>query len=115
VSPGFWIEQLDDIEGVPCPCGTSRRAFLRPDNDVASIHLVDISAAAAAHYHEKLTEIYLVLEGEGYMELDGVDYPVRPMTAIFIHPGTVHRARGRLRIVNIPIPPFDPDDEHFPE
>ena len=30
------------------------------------------------HYHKKLTEIYLVLEGEGHLQLDGELHPVKP-------------------------------------
>ena len=37
----------------------------------ASVHLVEISEDARTHYHKRLTEIYVVLEGEGFMELDG--------------------------------------------
>jgi mannose-6-phosphate isomerase-like protein (cupin superfamily) len=37
--------------------------------------MVDISADTRPHFHKKLTEIYLVLEGEGHMELDGVSCP----------------------------------------
>ncbi len=109
----FKIAQLDEVPGVPCPCGTSRRAFVGPDNPVATIHLVDIDADARVHYHKKLTEIYLVLEGEGFMELDGELHPVRPMSSILIKPGCRHRAIGRLKIVNIPVPAFDPHDEWF--
>lgn len=109
----FHIAQMDDIAGVPCPCGLSRRAFVAPDNPVATLHMVDITTDARTHYHKKLTEIYLVLEGEGHMELDGELYPVKPLTAIFIKPGCRHRAVGTMRIVNIPIPAFDPHDEWF--
>ena len=66
---------------------------------------------ARVHYHKRLTEIYLVLEGEGFMELDGERVPVKPMTAIFIKPGCRHRAVGKMKIVNVPIPAFDPADE----
>lgn len=109
----FHIAQMDEIDGVPCPCGLSRRAFVAPDNPVATLHMVDITTDARTHYHKKLTEIYLVLEGEGHMELDGQLYPVKPLTAIFIKPGCRHRAVGTMRIVNIPIPAFDPHDEWF--
>lgn len=112
-SANFMIAQLDEIEAVPCPCGMTRRAFVTDDNDVATVHMVDIRQDARTHYHKKLTEVYLVLEGEGEIELDGQRYPVKPMTAIFIRPGCRHRAVGRLRIVNIPIPAFDPNDEWF--
>jgi mannose-6-phosphate isomerase-like protein (cupin superfamily) len=65
------------------------------------------------HYHKKLTEIYLVLEGSGEMELDGRRVPVKPLTAILIKPLCRHRAVGRMRIVNVSIPAFDPEDEWF--
>ncbi|MEM7392447.1 MAG: cupin domain-containing protein [Verrucomicrobiota bacterium] len=109
----YMVTQLDEVDGVPCPCGTSRRAFATPDNNVATLHLVDISEDARVHYHKKLTEIYLILEGEGHMELDGERIPVKPMTAIFIKPGCRHRAVGNLKIINIPVPAFDPEDEWF--
>jgi mannose-6-phosphate isomerase-like protein (cupin superfamily) len=80
---------------------------------MATLHMVDISKDSKTHHHKKLTEIYLVLEGEGQMELDGELIPVKPMTAIFIKPGCRHRAIGNMRIVNIPVPAFDPEDEWF--
>jgi len=113
MSANYAIAHLNDLPPQPCPCGTTRRAFVTPDNPVASIHLVEIKTDARTHYHKKLTEIYLVLEGEGHMELDGVLHPVRPMTTILIKPGCRHRAVGNLRIVNIPVPAFDPHDEWF--
>ena len=109
----YTIEQLDEVEPVQCLCGTSRRAFVSADNPVATIHLVEISNDSKAHYHKKLTEIYLVLDGEGHMELDGELVPVKPMTSVLIKPGCRHRAVGQMRIINIPIPAFDPEDEWF--
>lgn len=109
----YKVAQMDEIPAAACPCGSTRRAFVEPDNPVATIHMVDISADSRTHYHKRLTEIYLVLEGEGFLELDGDRIPVKPMTAIFIQPGCRHRAVGRMRIVNIPVPAFDPEDEWF--
>jgi len=109
----YMITQLDEMETVKCPCGFTRRAFAGPDNPVATLHMVDITIDSKVHYHKKLTEIYLILEGEGHMELDGELVPVKPLTSIFIKPGCRHRAVGRMRIVNVPIPAFDPTDEWF--
>ncbi|MBT3481195.1 MAG: cupin domain-containing protein [Opitutales bacterium] len=109
----FKISHLGDIDPVPCPCGTSRRAFMDPDNSVASIHLVEIKKDTQTHYHKTLTEIYLILEGAGHMELDGQLFPVKPMSTILIKPGCRHRAIGQMKIANIPIPKFDPEDEWF--
>ena len=111
--PNYMIAHMDEVPPIPCPCGSARRAFATDDNSVATLHVVDISADSRIHYHKKMTEIYLVLEGEGHMELDGDRLPVRPMTSVFIKPGCRHRAVGNMRIVNIPIPAFDPQDEWF--
>lgn len=105
--------QLDEIEPTRCPCGFSRRAFAVPENQTATIHLVDIHEDARTHYHKGMTEIYLILEGEGHLELDGELVPVKPMSTVMIKPGCRHRAIGKLKIINIPIPAFDPEDEWF--
>jgi mannose-6-phosphate isomerase-like protein (cupin superfamily) len=109
----FMISQLDEVPPVRCPCGWARRAFAGAAENAASLHLVDIQEDSRAHYHKQMTEIYLVLEGEGMMELDGQLVPVQPMTAVYIRPGCRHRAIGKMRIVNIPVPSFDESDEWF--
>ena len=109
----YSIAHFDDIEAVKCPCGFAKRAFAQPENETATLHIVDIQEDAQVHYHKEHTEIYLILEGEGQMELDGEAVPVRPFTTVLIRPGWRHRAVGRLRIVNLCIPPFDPADEWF--
>ena len=111
--PNYSIAQLDEIPPKACPCGFARRAFAEIPGAVASLHLVKIEADARAHFHKRMTEIYLVLAGEGEIELDGARFPIRPMTAIYIQPGCRHRAIGDLKIINIPIPAFDESDEWF--
>lgn len=112
---GYEVVHLSEIEPVECPCGMTRRAFVSPDNPVATLHVVDISIDAKTHYHKKLTEIYYILEthGEAFMELDGNLVPVKPGSAILIKPGTRHRAVGKMKILNVPVPAFDPHDEWF--
>lgn len=112
----FEFATLAEIPAVPCPCGRSRRAFRRDDNRICSVHLVEISQDARAHYHKSQTETYYFLEGDGQMELDGRLYPVRPGMALMIRPGTRHRAvvgKMPMKILNIVVPPFDADDEWF--
>jgi mannose-6-phosphate isomerase-like protein (cupin superfamily) len=109
----YQMAQLDDLDAVDCPCGRSRRAFIDDPAQIASVHLVDICAEARPHYHKKMTEIYVVLEGEGTIEVDGESIPVRPMTAILIKPGCRHRAAGEMRILNMAIPAFEAGDEWF--
>ena len=45
--------------------------------------------------------------------MDGDLVPVRPGSAVLIQPGCRHRAVGRLKIINVPVPTFDPEDEWF--
>src|SRR2546430_13479552 len=111
--PNFLIAQLDELTAQPCPCGTTRRAFAENLAAPASVHRVEISEDARAHYHKRMTEIYVVLEGEGQIELDGQHFPIKPMTSIMIQPGCRHRAIGKLKIINVAIPAFDPTDEWF--
>lgn len=107
----FMMAQLDELTGIDCPCGKARRAFCVPDNQTASVHLTDIRLSARAHYHKRTTEIYIVLEGVGEIELDGERYPLKPLTAVMIRPDCTHRAIGQFRIINVAIPAFDPADE----
>ncbi len=109
----YMIARFDEIDAVKCPCGFSRRAFVDPENTKATMHVVDVQQDARVHYHKKLTEIYFILEGTGEMELDGQRVPIKPFTAIFIKPGCRHRAVGKMKIVNVSIPAFDPEDEWF--
>jgi mannose-6-phosphate isomerase-like protein (cupin superfamily) len=109
----YMIADLAAVAPTRCPCGWARRAFATPDNQTATMHLVEILEDAQTHYHKNMTEIYLVLDGEGHMELDGEKIPIKPMTAVFIKPLCRHRAIGKLKIINIPIPAFDETDEYF--
>lgn len=109
----YEVVHFDDVEAVACPCGSARRAFADLDDSPASLHIVEIHADSRVHYHKAHTEVYLVLEGSGHMELDGRRIPVCPFSSILIKPGCRHRAVGKLRIVNICLPPFDPADEWF--
>jgi mannose-6-phosphate isomerase-like protein (cupin superfamily) len=109
----YKIARFSEIDAVKCPCGFAKRAFAGPDNSTATMHIVNVQADSRVHYHKNLTEIYLVLEGSGRMELDGEKIPVTPFTAIFIKPGCRHRAVGKMQIINVCIPPFDAKDEWF--
>lgn len=110
----FLIADFGAMKPVSCPCGRSRRAFLRKDNRVCSVHLVEIRADSQTHYHRKLTETYYVLKGKGRLQLEGKSYSLRPGMAVMIRPGTRHRAvpgPSGLQILNLVVPPFDPRDE----
>ena len=112
-SPNYHVAHFSEIDPVRGPCGWARRAFSDVAGAPASVHVVQIEEDARSHYHKVMTEIYVVLEGEGHLELDGELIPVRPMSTVMIRPGCRHRAVGKLKIINIPVPAFDPADEWF--
>jgi mannose-6-phosphate isomerase-like protein (cupin superfamily) len=112
-SPRYCLVQMDELVPLACPCGQARRAFTEDPDRTASLHVVDVVKDSQVHYHKRTTEIYYVLEGTGTVELDGEQVSVRPGSCILIKPGCRHRAIGPLRIVNVPIPAFDPEDEWF--
>ncbi len=109
----FEIIDFADLEGVPCPCGTARRAFADVEDFPVTIHLTEISEEANLHYHRKLTETYYFLECEerAQMQLDDTLVPVKPGMCILIRPGVRHRAVGRMKVLIISLPKFDPTDE----
>ena len=109
----YLVSQLNEIPTIDCPCGLTRRAFTEDVDQRASLHLLDVKRDSQLHYHKKITEIYFILDGEGYLDMDGDQVPVKPMTGILIKPGCRHRAIGNLRIAIIAMPTFDPEDEWF--
>jgi quercetin dioxygenase-like cupin family protein len=112
---GWEIADFAQIPAVSCPCGQSRRAFLEVPDFPGTIHRVEISIDARLHYHKRLTETYIFLECDpnARMQLDDEIIPVHPGMCILIRPGTRHRAIGRMTVLNVVLPKFDPQDEWF--
>jgi mannose-6-phosphate isomerase-like protein (cupin superfamily) len=79
----------------------------------ASVHRVEVDALA--HYHRQHTEFYYILEctAGAAVELEGERMAVARGHAVMIPPGVRHRALGRMTLLNVVVPPFDPADEWF--
>lgn len=111
----YEVVDFAQIPPVPCPCGEARRAFADLADFPATIHQTQITLDARVHYHKRLTETYYFLECEpgARMQLDDELVPVRPGMCILIRPGVRHRAVGRMKVVVVCLPKFDPADEWF--
>jgi mannose-6-phosphate isomerase-like protein (cupin superfamily) len=107
------VANYSAIKPVRCPCGWARRAFADVLDAPASVHRVEVEVDARTHYHREHTEIYYVLECApgAAIELDGERVTVGTGHAVMIPPGVRHRAVGRMTILNVVVPPFDPADE----
>ena len=114
-STAWRMVDFADLPGTPCPCGTARRAFAEVPEFPGTVNVTEISEDAAVHYHKRLTETYYFLEcgPDAQMELDGERIPVRPGACVLIPPGVRHRAVGKMRVLIVVLPKFDPADEWF--
>jgi mannose-6-phosphate isomerase-like protein (cupin superfamily) len=111
----YHVADFSEIPGVPCPCGTARRAFADVPEFPGTVHLTEIAIDARRHYHRRLTETYYVLEcgPDARIELDDEMIAVKPGIAVMIPPGVRHRAVGRMKVLILVLPKFDPEDEWF--
>ncbi len=111
----YHLADFSQIPGVPCPCGTARRAFADVEEFPGTVHVTEISVDAKLHYHRRLTETYFFLEcgPDAKMQLDDEVIDVRPGISIVIPPGVRHRAIGRMKVLIVALPKFDPADEWF--
>jgi mannose-6-phosphate isomerase-like protein (cupin superfamily) len=114
---GVEIIDFADITPTPCPCGSARRAFADVADYPATLHVTEISEDARLHYHKRLTETYFFLEcaTDARMQLDDRIIPVKPGMSVLIRPGIRHRAIGRMKVLIVVLPKFDPADEWFDE
>ena len=113
--PRYHVADFSQIEGIPCPCGTARRAFADVETFPGTVHVTEIAEDAKLHYHKTLTETYYFLEcgQNAKMQLDNELIPVHAGMSIIIPPGTRHRAVGRMKVLILVLPKFDSSDEWF--
>ena len=77
---------------------------------------LEAGSATQRHYHAESEEIYLVLEGDGQLEVDGEHRQVTAGDAILIPPGAWHgltAGKDGVRILCSCVPPYSDDDTFF--
>jgi mannose-6-phosphate isomerase-like protein (cupin superfamily) len=109
----YEVADFAEIEGTACPCGTARRAFADVEDFPGTVHVTEISENAKLHYHKRLTETYYFLECQpgAQMQLNDDVIDVRPGMCVMIRPGVRHRAIGKMKVLIMVLPKFDPSDE----
>ena len=112
-SKSYRVVDFAELPGVPCPCGTARRAFADVPEFPGTIHVTEIDLDAKVHHHKTLTETYYILgcQPDARMQLDDDTIPLRPGLCVMIPPGVRHRAIGRMTVLIVVLPKFDPADE----
>lgn len=114
------IANWKDINTIEDGCGGIIYKILDVDNSglvstEIAMCIFSPGEIAKLHYHEKMEEIYFVLEGEGEIELDGVWHKVCVEDSVAIPAGTKHRMKNtsndrRLRFLSFNSPEWTMDD-----
>jgi mannose-6-phosphate isomerase-like protein (cupin superfamily) len=114
------VRSLDGAEPFTTADGSTIRELLGlPTAPVRNQSLAETTLepgrATERHYHAETEEIYLVLEGRGELELDGVMRELGPGDAALIPPGARHeiRALEPLRFLCACVPAYRHEDTFF--
>ena len=113
--PPYEMVDFSKITAVDCPCGQARRAFSDVLDWPMTLHVTEISADAELHYHNQMTETYYFLECDenARLQLNDDIIPVKEGMSVLIRPKTRHRAIGKMKVLIVVHPKFDPADEHI--
>jgi mannose-6-phosphate isomerase-like protein (cupin superfamily) len=109
------VESLAAAEPFTTKDGSTIRELHHTDAQSLAEARLEPGQATERHYHARTEEIYFLLEGEGEMELDGVQRHVAPGDAVLIPPGSRHqiRAESSLRFLCCCAPAYSNDDTYF--
>ena len=116
------IRSLGTAEPFTTADGSTIRSLLdRSNAPVANQSLAEARIAAGTathrHYHRASEEFYVLLEGEGRMEIDGVSATVSAGDAILIPAGSWHQiiadAGSEIRMLVCCSPPYSHEDTFF--
>ncbi|MBU4300585.1 hypothetical protein L6303_03075 [archaeon] len=104
------------------PCGRLKRHFIEKDLEI-DINRIDAGQGTKTHYHKKMTEIYLIINGAGIMKIKdrktgrSESKNVYSLSSILIPPNHTHQLTntGKETLVHYVIcrPLWREDDELF--
>ncbi len=80
----------DDVKWVPPKSGEKCAVQVMMNAEIAVFNQL---ASQDRHYHEKGTEIYIVIEGEMKIEVDGIDYKLQDSDMIIVNPKAIHEVK----------------------
>jgi mannose-6-phosphate isomerase-like protein (cupin superfamily) len=104
----------------PTPVGTYDilTDFLTNDAGVRVFRMGGVAQRIEPHVHHRSAQIYVVLEGEARITVDGVEHFLRPYQALAVPVGVPHSAAAlgpEAVLANISTPPLRFDDQLPPD
>jgi mannose-6-phosphate isomerase-like protein (cupin superfamily) len=109
------VAARDDLQAFTTKDGSEIREFHHTSAQSLAEASLAPGQSTQRHYHAASEEIYVVLEGEGELEIDGERRHVRPGDAALIPAGSWHAiaAASQLRFLCCCAPPYSHDDTFF--
>ncbi len=84
------VFEIDDVEHERTRGGDSYVEFLKRSSLRVGLYVLPADGVDDQTPHEE-DEVYYVLRGRGTFRADGVDYPVRPGSIVFVRARVDHR------------------------
>jgi mannose-6-phosphate isomerase-like protein (cupin superfamily) len=109
------IAARDELRAFITKDGSEIREFLHTSAQSLAEASLAAGQSTQRHQHLETEEIYVLLDGEGEMEINGESRRVRPGDAILIPAGAWHQitATGDLRFLCCCVPPYRDEDTFF--
>ena len=103
----------DQTAPMECPYGHTTRIVTAGAGGVANVHVVEVTEGGS-HRHAGYDEVYYVLSGQGFLDLDGTRHPLRPGAVAVIPSGVPHALQAdpgkTLKFVIFGSPAMDMND-----
>ncbi len=96
--------------------GSTIREYLHTDRQSLAEASLEPGMSTQRHFHAEAEEIYLMVEGDGLLEVDGETRAVGPGDAVLIPPGAWHEITAGpdgARFLCCCVPAYSDDDTFF--
>jgi mannose-6-phosphate isomerase-like protein (cupin superfamily) len=110
-STRFLRRDVADVKPWAETCGQIRPMLEEKDGAAAEVHHLEITNAKL-HFHERTDEIYYILDGHGWMQLDDREVELHKDVVVYVPRGVKHRAWGNLKVLVVCIPRGVLNDVH---
>jgi mannose-6-phosphate isomerase-like protein (cupin superfamily) len=109
------VRSARTVEAFTTKDGSTIRELHHTERQSLAEAALEPGQSTQRHFHRQSEEIYVVLDGEGDLEIDGETRRVGPGDAALIPPGAWHeiRAVSALRFLCCCAPPYSHEDTYF--
>ena len=96
------VFHIDEVQGTRFPAGRHTRVIVGPGGPVEAQgfvmgHVTIFPGGSVPVHSHAQEEVYFIARGEGVIQIDGEQEPVRSGSYVYIRPGCVHLLRNTAR------------------